>query len=295
MAHGPVRSKSAVRRSAPFAEEDDDEDATAHKSLKHASIFNPSEASASAPAAPAAAAFDAFPTGEADEEMGKPSKGRGKGSGKGKGKRKSDGRDGKGNLYSTAYNDVMQTHAKALLQLDQNCRNRDRESQWAFVLPLNSPLVRLLDQTAQDWKHARPEGGKHPSGLLHEYLWATFANNLLESLSKFEEKSKSRATGQLRAFLEDSLVSDSKFQPSGRDTYVEIFRPVQNKLPITGQWIWIFRANMALSNGRDIHELLAYWHDKFSEILAPITIQKDRVPQTGLFRAVEGQLKALAQ
>ena len=104
---------------------------------------------------------------------------------------------------------------------------------------------------------------------------------------------KSRSSTQLKDFFEESMVAEDCYQPDGANTFVSVFRPVQGKRPTTGQWVWIVRPNMAIGPGRDIQGTLSYWATKFNDVIAPIRVQKDRVPSTGLFKAVEGQLQAL--
>ena len=103
---------------------------------------------------------------------------------------------------------------------------------------------------------------------------------------------QNRTTNNFKNFLEDSVVDSDSHEPNGHKTHVESFRLPQAKKPDKGVWIWIFRPNMALARGRDLHETLSYRNDKFSTLLAPIRLQRDKVPVNGLFRAVEGQLRA---
>lgn len=312
---GAIRSKSQSRRLAPYSEETTNEEGTGGGALS--SIFGavpegpaPSVTSTTATGIPHvsfSSGTEGLPT-EGDEDMdhladkrgatgqqrGRGGGGRGRGGGKG-GRSEGRGRGGKGGKgagkYSTNVHEVLQTHAKALLQLDQNARARDKECQWAIILPVEGEAAALLVQTANAWKIARPETGKHPDGMVHERCWIVFCRFILSKLETVTVKSQ--AINRLTGFFKDSLVEEEDHQPTGKDTFVEIFRPVQNKPPETGVWIWILRPCMSLSAGREIHECLAYWSDKFSTLLAPIKIQKDRVPQTGLLRVVEGQLKAL--
>ena len=119
-------------------------------------------------------------------------------------------------------------------------------------------------------------------------VFSKFFLELLEILPQ-----KTRTSTQLKGFFEDSMVADDSYQPEGANTFVSVFRPVQAKRPTTGQWVWIVRPNMAMGPGRDIQGTLSYWATKFNDITAPIKVQKDRVPATGFFKAVEGQLQAM--
>ena len=51
---------------------------------------------------------------------------------------------------------------------------------------------------------------------------------------------------------------------------------------------------MALNDGRDMQENLSYWNEEFSKLLHPLALKRDRMPQSGVFRAVEAQLKAMS-
>ena len=310
MATGAIRSKSQNRRLVPY-EGVLGEDSTGDVAL--ASIFGatPEGASSSVPNPAATGQFHTrFAAGAAeapetvDDDMdhtadkhdstgrqrGQGSAGRGRGAGKGSKGNKGSGRGKGAGKFSSNVQEVLQTHAKALLQLDQHARSRDKECQWAVLLPVDGEAAALLVQTANTWKAARPEEGKHPSGMVHECCWIVFCKFIL---SKLETTPKSQAVNQLTGFLKDSMVETESHQPSGKDTFVKVFRPIQNKPPTTGLWIWILRPSMALSAGREMHEVLSYWSDKFTTLLAPIKIRKDRVPPTGLLRAVEGRLKAM--
>ena len=298
MSHGKVlRSKSSTR-AAPYDDAKDDEE-------QH-SIFGvlaPPPPASSSTGQLGAAVGEGGPDGTKDvvfedAEVQPPKGGRGKGGKTGKGGRGKGGGGGKGYRGQkgghTTADGIIQTHAKALLQLDLAHRQKEKEVQWVLILPQGNALAEDLDTASTQWKKNRPSSGPHPSGAIHEHLWRIFTGAVLEQIKNVAVEKRSKALKNLEQLLENSRVSDQAHRPSGKTTFIDIFRPVQAKRPADANWIWVLKPNMALNDGRDMQGNLSYWNEEFSKLLHPLALKRDRMPQSGVFRAVEAQLKAMS-
>ena len=296
MSHGPAPRGNSVSRAAPY-EGDEPKDKQlsvfgSYKSKGNGGVGSTGSASGEATSIPVP--MDDTELGNQDGRTGGRGRaGRGNTGGRGKGR----GGQGKGTGAkggkNTDTDNVLQTHAKALLQLDNNYRQREKEVQWALVFPEDNDLANVLEERTATWKNDRPKNGPHPLGLIHEYLWCTFCDILLDKIKEMPDDLTAPCIIRLKRFLEDSTAPADSYKPHGRRTYLDIFRPVQAKKPNGANWIWIIRPSMSIKDGRDLQECLTYHHDDLSSVLHPITLQRDRMPQSGLFKAVEAQLKAL--
>ena len=227
--------------------------------------------------------------GEAKEEGGKGKKG-----GQGKGREWSWGKGGKGSEAPATVPQILTTHAKALLRLEQDRRDRDRSLQWAidFKLPYTLPV--MLQHAVDVHRANRPEKGPHPDGNLNDVQWRLLASTMLEDFGKLEPNRENYDKDQkVVQFLGRSLYRNEERGPDGARTSCNLLKPVHRINADSKAWTWVFRLRQDTSRGREAHEILLTCSEHFEELHTNVSVRKDRAPKDGLYRQLERQLEDL--
>ena len=237
---------------------------------------------------------EGWPTGK---DSGNP-KGQKKGDGKGKeragkGKRGGGGK-GKGDGKTSSANDMLSVHAKCLIRLEQDRRDRDKASQWIIAFKLPHILPVQIQHSFEVWKKDIPaDYSAHPDGTIQDVQWILFAQQVIDDLGKIEADNDEKATiASMLNFLRKTWYGIER-SPEGTKTCIRLFKPVHKIRPESEQWLWALKFPMETARGRECHELLCCCCTGFEDLLNGITVRHDRAPKDGLSKALEAQLAGM--
>ena len=202
---------------------------------------------------------------------------------------------GKGNNWSKGgdftVNQSLSVHAKMLLRLDQEKRERDRTAQWAIDFKLPYSLPKVLTNAVEVYRKAKPEEGPHPEGSLNDVQWGLFATAVYADMEKIDANSANKERLNLLCkFLRESVYPTGELGPEGNRTVCGMFKPAHRVSEESTTWTWLFRIRQDISRGRDVHEQLLVCSRYIADFHTHINIRKDRAPKDGLIRQVETQL-----
>ena len=219
--------------------------------------------------------------------------GRGGGRGKGNGKGGKRNKGGKGEYEATSQQ-ILTTHAKAILRLEQERRERDRSIQWAidFKLPYHLPVQ--LQHAVEVHRTNKPEEGNHPDGNINDVQWRIFASSVYADFEKLEVSREDYDTVQtVLQFLNFSVYKVSERGPDGTRTTCTLLKPAHRIVAESKTWTWLFRLRQDTARGREAHEKLLTCSEAFEKFHTHVAIRKDRAPRDGLTRQIEQQLSGL--
>ena len=227
---------------------------------------------------------------------GKGQTNRGHNKGKGKGKESDIAVD-------TSTKGILATHAKVILRLEQDRRERNRVSQWVFGLqPDAEELREMLAGSAGVWRSGLQERAPHPDGPLHWVQFRCIVEAVGKALGEQEMVTSEQkrdykewqdwvrlALNCIRGWKEGSIDTRGvylvchKCQPLGNKK-----RGPQEGLP----WLFLLAFNMGTARGRELHELTFAIRENVKRA-AYIDIRPDRSPTDGLEEQVRLQLEHL--
>ena len=238
----------------------------------------------------------------APEEKGKGGKGKGKGKNREKGK-------GKGSGKANTTEQILSTHAKAILRLEQERRDRDRQAQWAvdFQLPCALPNIMqnvlTVHRANRDKQTENVEGKEKPEnpryresedGSLSDIQWKIFAGTLFTEAQLLEQTNENHeALAKVLRFLRETVYHEGESGPDRNKTACLLIKPAHRINEDSKTWTWVFRFRTDTSRGREVHEQLLTCHQDFKEYFNKVSIRKDRAPKDGLTKAIENQLESL--
>lgn len=233
----------------------------------------------------------------------------GKGTRNGKGSASRGGYKGKGKgkeaeiPVDTSTNGILATHAKIILRLEQDRRERNRVSQWVFgIQPEAEELREILAGSAEVWRSGLQERAPHPDGPLH---WVQF-RCIVEAVGKAlgeQEMVTSEQKRDLREWTEWVQLAakcikgwkEGSIDTRGVYLVCHKCQPLGNKKrgPQEGlPWLFLVAFNMGTARGREIHELTFAIREGVKRT-AFIDIRPDRSPTDGLEEQVRLQLEHL--
>lgn len=227
---------------------------------------------------------------------------------KGKERRRDKGK-GNGKGKASTAEQVLSTHAKAILRLEQERRDRDRAMQWAvdFKLPYDLPNVMFnvvtVQRAARDKSTENTESTEKPEnpnykepydGSINDIQWRIFSGTMFNEAQKLEQTNENHeALTRVIRFLRETVYQDGEVGPDQNKTACLLVKPAHRLREDSTTWTWIFRFRMDTSRGRDVHEQLLTCHRDFGDYFSHVSIRKDRAPKDGLTKAIESQLEGL--
>ena len=231
------------------------------------------------------------PTGGKGQQSTHQREGKGRSGNKSKGK----GRGGKGeNTEPDSVSQTLSTHAKLLLRLDQERRDRERTLQWAIDFKVPYELPQRLAHAVEVYRDSRPTEGQHPEGSLNDVQWKLFAGQVYTDLEKIEATSANKDRLQaVHRFLKHTIYTGSELGPDGNQTVCSMFKPAHRVAAESTTWTWLFRMRQDTARGRDAHEQLLVCARYVEDFHTHSKVRKDRAPKDGIVRQVEQQLAAL--
>ena len=214
--------------------------------------------------------------------------------------KRSDKGKGTGKGKASTTEQVLSTHAKAILRLEQERRDRDRAIQWAvdFRLPydlLHTMYNVVAVQRAANKDKAAEGGDKGPAEVnINDIQWRIFAGTLYADAKKIDQTSENHeALARILKFLNETVYHEGEVGPDRNKTACQLIKPAHRLKEDSALWTWIVRFRMDTARGRDIHEQLLTCHRDFAEHFSHVSIRKDRAPKDGLTRQIESQLEGL--